>query len=255
MVMSCLAHFPRLKYGKMCLDNRLAAELDNLAANEAEGVLVGVDDPNYIKTTVVENRLKKVSANRYIPAHLPYTKKMDSLLAKHGYKGIVVTRDPRDVAVSHVPFILKTEHHYLHQHYHGLNNNSARLMSSIRGFSDEQRMLRLEPISTRVTTMLRWRESPRFLAIRFEDLIGPHGGGKTDVQYEVIKMILDHLNLQPPKQGIEGVAREMIGGSYTFRKGVIGGWRDSFMQEHKDAFKEIAGDLLIELGYEKDFDW
>ncbi len=43
--------------------------------------------------------------------------------------------------------------------------------------------------------------------------------------------------------------------SPTFRKGKIGGWRESFTDEHKHLFKEIAGDLLIRLGYEADFDW
>lgn len=28
-----------------------------------------------------------------------------------------------------------------------------------------------------------------------------------------------------------------------------------FSAEHKDTFKEVAGQLLIDLGYEQDFDW
>ena len=39
------------------------------------------------------------------------------------------------------------------------------------------------------------------------------------------------------------------------RKGVSGDWRNKFTPEHKARFKEIAGDLLIELGYEKDKNW
>jgi hypothetical protein len=41
-----------------------------------------------------------------------------------------------------------------------------------------------------------------------------------------------------------------------FRKGVAGDWRNHLTTvEAKDIFKEMAGDLLIELGYEQDFDW
>ena len=43
--------------------------------------------------------------------------------------------------------------------------------------------------------------------------------------------------------------------SPTFRRGKIGSWRDHFTAEHKRTFKEVAGDLLIQLGYEQDFDW
>jgi len=39
------------------------------------------------------------------------------------------------------------------------------------------------------------------------------------------------------------------------RKGVVGDWRNHFTDEQKERFKRIAGDLLIELGYERDHGW
>jgi hypothetical protein len=39
------------------------------------------------------------------------------------------------------------------------------------------------------------------------------------------------------------------------RKGVVGDWENVFAGEDKRAFKAIAGDLLITLGYEKSNDW
>ena len=43
--------------------------------------------------------------------------------------------------------------------------------------------------------------------------------------------------------------------SPTFRSGKAGGWQEAFTEEHKRLFKEVSGDLLIELGYEKDHGW
>lgn len=41
-----------------------------------------------------------------------------------------------------------------------------------------------------------------------------------------------------------------------FRKGTIGGWRSHFIEEHKAAVKEQAGQhLIFDLGYESDDDW
>jgi hypothetical protein len=41
-----------------------------------------------------------------------------------------------------------------------------------------------------------------------------------------------------------------------FRKGVVGDWRNHLKtDEAKDIVKELAGDLLIELGYESDYRW
>jgi hypothetical protein len=39
------------------------------------------------------------------------------------------------------------------------------------------------------------------------------------------------------------------------RKGVAGDWRNVFTEEDKRVFKEVAGDLLIKLGYETDDSW
>jgi hypothetical protein len=43
--------------------------------------------------------------------------------------------------------------------------------------------------------------------------------------------------------------------SHTFRSGKTGGWREHFTDEHKKLFKDMTGDLLLKLDYEKDDDW
>ena len=40
-----------------------------------------------------------------------------------------------------------------------------------------------------------------------------------------------------------------------FRKGVAGEWKHVFTRKDRRIFKEEAGELLIRLGYEKDYDW
>jgi hypothetical protein len=43
--------------------------------------------------------------------------------------------------------------------------------------------------------------------------------------------------------------------SHTFRSGKKSGWRSEFTAEHRKQFDAVAGDLLIELGYESDHSW
>jgi hypothetical protein len=43
--------------------------------------------------------------------------------------------------------------------------------------------------------------------------------------------------------------------SRTFRAGQTGGWHEFFTEEHKKLFKDVAGDLLVRLGYEQGNDW
>lgn len=39
------------------------------------------------------------------------------------------------------------------------------------------------------------------------------------------------------------------------RKGIAGDWKNVFTEEDKTVFKEVAGDLLVDLGYERDGNW
>jgi hypothetical protein len=43
--------------------------------------------------------------------------------------------------------------------------------------------------------------------------------------------------------------------SHTFRSGKKAGWHSEFTVEHRRRFDALAGDLLIELGYETNHDW
>ena len=43
--------------------------------------------------------------------------------------------------------------------------------------------------------------------------------------------------------------------SPTFRSGKAGAWREQFSEANKRLFKDVAGELLIRLGYERDQDW
>jgi hypothetical protein len=40
-----------------------------------------------------------------------------------------------------------------------------------------------------------------------------------------------------------------------YRKGIAGDWKNHFDDGEKQIFKEVAGDMLIRLGYEKDLNW
>lgn len=51
--------------------------------------------------------------------------------------------------------------------------------------------------------------------------------------------------------------RDPGGGDRTqhARKGIVGDWKNYFSQEAAERFNELAGDLLVQLGYERDRSW
>jgi hypothetical protein len=52
-----------------------------------------------------------------------------------------------------------------------------------------------------------------------------------------------------------GRTRGQEDSSSRSRKGIVGDWENVFTERDRELFKEVAGDLLIKLGYEKSNDW
>lgn len=99
--------------------------------------------------------------------------------------------------------------------------------------------------------------SSDFLVVRFEDLIGERGGGSSQKQLDSIKKIGRHMRVPISDQEIKSIIEKLFGGTWTFREGQIGSWKKYFTPRIKEAFKNRPEllQLLISLGYEKDFSW
>jgi hypothetical protein len=163
-----------------------------------------------------------------------------------------IFRDPRDVVVSHVFYVTEMEaRHVHHDYYQSLPDFKARLDASILGRGDTG--IEFPNISDRFRPYMRWLDQPSVLKIHFEDLIHDRPG--------TLNRIIDHflarVPLQTPRQRIVDALESSINPqrSPTFRSGKTGEWKKHFAEEHRKLFKDIAGDLLVRLGYERDNDW
>jgi hypothetical protein len=90
--------------------------------------------------------------------------------------------------------------------------------------------------------------------MRFEDLINNRDATLASMLDEVEKT---GYRIPTPREKALSVLVEAIQPkkSRTFRSGKTGGWHEYFTDEHKKLFKEVAPDLLVRLGYEKNNDW
>lgn len=188
-------------------------------------------------------------------------------LVRQGFAAYFILRDPRDVAISHVHYLTDKAPKHIHHHYftNQLHDFDSRLFASIQGVSveklfssmdhdDGSETLPLPDIRTRFEPYLGWFEHPQVLALRYEDFLTHRAetitrvldhalerGFKTKISPEQAVQVLDH-NIEPAR-------------SPTFRSGKSGGWRDAFTPAHKQAFKQVSGDLLQRLGYECEAGW
>jgi hypothetical protein len=215
--------------------------------------------PPLVDKARLRRYLERCPQGMFVTAHARFHQSFSELVKELHFKHVLLLRDPRDVAVSHSFYMLQDTLHQHHKYYaRTLKSSEERLMASIRGFDEGEEVREFIPsIGETFGRYLPWLNDPSTLVVRFEDLVGPsRGGGDTKRQLDEILRIGEFVERPLNLERAQRIAKEMYGkGSLTFRKGHAGDWRNHFTQAHKDAFKEVAGDLLIRLDYEKDLKW
>ncbi|MCQ3935607.1 MAG: hypothetical protein DPW18_01035 [Chloroflexi bacterium] len=176
-----------------------------------------------------------------------------AFLCQPGRVNYFIYRDPRDMLVSQVFFATDMhEEHGMHTYYKSLPDFGARLKAAITGVDKDG--LKMVSVKQRYEGVFQWLEQNNVLCLRFEDLINNRDATLSAMLDEVEKT---GYKIPTPREQALAVLVEAIQPkkSHTFRSGKTGGWREHFTEEHKRLFKEVAGDLLVRLGYEKGNDW
>jgi sulfotransferase 6B1 len=173
-------------------------------------------------------------------------------LIKPRFVPYFIFRDPRDVAVSHVFYVTDMEaRHVHHDYYASLPDFDSRLKVSILGRPELD--IEFPNIADRFVPYLGWLDHPEVMKIHFEDLVNDRAA--------TLNRIIDHFLARVPLTTLRKTILDSLessinpGKSPTFRSGKTGEWKKHFTSEHKRIFKDVAGDLLIRLGYEKNNDW
>lgn len=196
--------------------------------------------------------LDSLSAGDVTSAHLFSRSDVVARVATPAFVPYFIFRDPRDVVVSHVFYVTEMEpNHVHHAYYQSLPDFDARLKVSILGRLDVD--VEFPDIAGRFAPYLDWLDQPSVLKIHFEDLIQDRIG--------TLNKIIDHFLARVPLQTDRRLLLESLENSInpnkspTYRSGKTGEWVKHFTDEHKDIFKDVAGELLIKLGYEQDNNW
>ena len=89
---------------------------------------------------------------------------------------------------------------------------------------------------------------PKVLKVRYEELIGPRGGGTREQQVVAVRRVLEHVGAD---QDAEAVADRVYNpDAWSFYQGRKGGWADRFDDRTLARFTEQFGDILSQYGYE-----
>jgi sulfotransferase 6B1 len=199
-----------------------------------------------------------------VRSHLMHCKEICQILEQEYCKKLFIYRDLRDIAVSHARWVVKEPKIFLHPIYVNKITFDEQLMSSIKGTpvgSPFGSNLSQPDIGQDFLRWKGWINDSETLAIKFEDLVGERGGESEDKRIHTVEKILDHLEIKISPELVRAQFTSTVMNpqeSHTFQKGgqgSTGNWKKYFTNEHKSAFKKVAGDLLIDLGYETDLHW
>lgn len=213
---------------------------------------------------------KRVLGDR-TPHHISQLREIHTLYPKA--KIVHALRDGRDVAISNLhaawngardrggPVDLEPEDLALRDAY--LADHESFLKSGWSIFTNEQ-IHRWARSWNRIVR--RGRKTGRelfgesYFELKYEDhLHRPQATLKAlfsflevDTAPEIIEQTIEENTFEKLSEGRS--SGEESSGAF-FRKGISGDWKNVFTGRDKEIFKEEAGELLVELGYEKDLSW
>lgn len=190
---------------------------------------------------------RRMPAGTYVATHIGCSAPLRAVVEDLGLQAVLLVRDPRDVAASMVRFAMTAPHVPEHPAFAALPDDGARLRAAIGGHpgTPGPGLLR-----ERYDRYLPWRAHGALL-LRYEDLVGPRGGGTVERQHAAIRRLAAHLDLPATDAQISAAAAYSTA-TPTFRRGQIGGWRQDFDEAHIALAHDVLGDVIADLGYDLD---
>ena len=190
--------------------------------------------------------LTAVRPGEVVVAHLPFDASYPPSLERSGVRAICTIRDPRDVVLSQVHFIVRRRFHPHHEHFAARRTVSERLELAILGDDAAG----IPSIRERLERYAGWLDDGS-LVVRFEDLVGSKGGGDAERQRRTVEGMYRYVGIDVDGMFVERVCADLFSGSSpTFRRGAIGGWRDTFEPRIVELFAREVGTALAPYGYE-----
>ena len=226
-------------------------------ANDYGTFLASMPSIRYVRRSdkKMARKITALAPRELARGHLEFSDLTSAALRDMHVVHYFIYRDPRDVAISEAHYLTSMNRwHRLHSAFAALPDTQSRVEFAIRG-ADTDFPVRYPDIATRFSWYEKWLADEDVYSVRFEDLQGER---REDTVNGMVDWFLEKSdggtlrNQSLATQALEAIDPAK---SHTYRKGRAGGWREIFEPAHKYAMKEVAGDLLVRLGYEEDLDW
>lgn len=193
----------------------------------------------------------QLRAGQYMTGHIRHRDDIAALLSDAGCRTLLSIRDPRAIALSAANYLHANPRHPLHSRvlaeYPELDD---RIRAVIDGIPATASSPGIPALSHRLDRYLPWLDEPTAHVVRYEDLVGPQGGGSTDTQRATVAGLLTFLGLGTDDATLDTVCSSVYSTrSATFRSGQVDSWRSELSPEQAATINERCAAQLVRLGY------
>lgn len=250
LIDSVLAYFPGLsRLRRAALNANLRWHPYNfLFWGGSRECQMGIGRPQSVKMISVRSALRRIREGQYGIGQVPYEFQILELVLSESLIPIALVRDPRDIAVSSMYHSLNNKRHILHREIAATSDPVARLRKILfgTGISTEQQL----PIIRQLELFKGWTNAHGVLTLRFEDLVGPKGGGSLERQIKAILELSEHIGVPLTADDAKRIGETMFGTGLTFRRGQMGAWKKYFDEKMLEDLDAGAGDAVRLMGYD-----
>lgn len=191
-------------------------------------------------------RLLDMKPGYYAFFHVPFDLRLYHCIRAAGMPIVLLVRDPRDVAVSLTHHILKRPGTPKFETIKRLPAGEERYGAVISGYrAEEEGRASFLPLAYLFERYEGWLTAPDVLVLRYEDIIGPLGGGDREAQYHAYERLAEHIGLTiPPEELRSRVDVIYDPNAPFFVSGKTGNWRSILTERLASAVEEtFAGKL------------
>ncbi|GAB6194394.1 sulfotransferase domain-containing protein [Desulfocastanea catecholica] len=178
---------------------------------------------------------------------------------------IIVWRDGRDVLISQY-------FHFLFENEKGNRklvekcrtdlqfNNYEDIKTNLPRFMEYVYVQKKYPRFSWIDFSKKWANCDNCTHVKYEDMRVRPVDELTRIVHSLSGIILDKKHVEDIiyNHSFEKISGRKVGEENThsfLRKGIVGDWKNYFSLVAKELFLDYAGDVLIQLGYEKDSQW
>lgn len=223
------------------------------------------------------DNIRALMPGYYSAWHFMWYQRLSDILREHDARAIFIYRDPRAQACASVHHIMNNKLHPLYPFFtEKLKTPEERLIRVIEGMPlDEFEVIRQQggldrgtnaptdeegkgPISKYPSGLnnihrfySRWFDDPSCHCVKFEDIIGPNGGGDREKQLRAVQDLMEFTGVDTSQISVESIADNLFDTkAETFRKGRIDSWREEMSPEILTLFMQECGEVLQMWGYD-----